>query len=427
MGTGKRAGQVVVGALALWLLVSTLWFFPNHDSYFNELAGRWTNWSNLLVDSNLDWGQDLPALQDAMAARGIERVNLAYFGKAAPEDYGVNYSPLPGYLRFMNGREPAAFNPVAPEPGWYAISATSLRLGTLDAASTDLYAYFRSRTPDGRAGYSINLYDVRDAGVQVADAVFTGDPLFSRPPAELGDGTVRTQARWRQDEQTEILPGGNGLTTPDEWGYTGNGYDSGVFKLLGYTLNPPSPKPGETLRVKLVWQRGNAPMPMPSPIRGEAISAFVQLATRTSGTVKAGYDGWSVALRGLQPGDVLVHHVEIELPKDLPVGMYSLFAGLYSPQDGQRLQFALDAAEAAWPNRHDSAGRDQCPGVKAPPRAVSATTRMTNKFDAKAQRRKGTQRKARARKAIGSFRLCSSLPCSAFLCAFAPSRRGYLP
>jgi 4-amino-4-deoxy-L-arabinose transferase-like glycosyltransferase len=343
-GRNGRIAQGLVSVAALWLLVSTLWFFPNHDGYFNELAGRWTNWSNLLVDSNLDWGQDLPALRDELAARNIERVNLAYFGKAAPEAYGVNYAPLPGYLRFMNGREPAAYNPVAPEPGWYAISATSLRLGTLDAAGVDLYAWFRNRPPDGRAGYSIYLYNVVDApGAVVTDAVLTGEPVFSRPPAELGGPTARTQARWRQGEQIEVLPGGNNLTVPVEWGYAGSGYDSGVFKLLGYTINPTAPKPGNTLRIKLVWQRGEAPMPMPSPIRGEAISAFVQLATRTSGTVMAGYDGWDVALRGLLPGDVLVQHVEIDLPENLPVGMYSLFAGLYSPQDGQRLQFSLDA------------------------------------------------------------------------------------
>ena len=344
VGRRRQVVQAVVGALALWLLVATLWFFPNHDSYFNELAGRWTNWSNLLVDSNLDWGQDLPALRDEMAARGIERVNLAYFGKAAPEAYGVQYSPLPGYLRFMNGREPAAFNPVAPEPGWYAISATSLRLGLLDGASNDLYAWFHSRPPDGRAGYSIYLYNVRDApGDVVRDAVFTDEAVYASSPDELGAPGVRTQARWRQGEQTEVLPGGSGMTASAEWSYTPSGYDSGVFKLLGYTMMPTAPKPGETLVVKLVWQRGDANMPMPSPVRGEAISAFVQLVTRTSGTVKAGYDGWDVALRGLLPGDVLVQNAEIDLPRDLPMGTYALYAGLYSPQDGQRLQFSLDA------------------------------------------------------------------------------------
>lgn len=344
-GKRRRTARVAVGGAALWLLVSTLWFFPDHDSYFNELAGRWTNWSNLLVDSNLDWGQDLPALRTEMDARGIERVNLAYFGKAAPEAYGVDYSPLPGYLRFMNGREPAAFNPVAPEPGWYAISATSLRLGTLDAATTELYTWFRDRTPDGRAGYSIYLYDVTDIPeIDVRDAVFTGDPVFARPPVELGAATERTQARWRQGEQTTILPGGlsgtNGLSLPADPSYVASGFDGeGVFTLLGDTLTPTAPRPGDTLRLKLVWRRGEALMPMPAPTRGEPISAFVQVADRTTGAVAAGFDGWDVALRGLLPGDVLVQAVEIDLPKDMAAGGYTLLAGLYSPQNGQRLLF----------------------------------------------------------------------------------------
>ena len=48
--------------------------------------------------------------------------------------------------------------------------------------------------------------------------------------------------------------------------------------------------------------------------------------------------GAAGALRGLLPGDVLVQNVEIQLPDDLPAGTYALNAGLYSPQNGQRLR-----------------------------------------------------------------------------------------
>ena len=75
------------------------------------LAGSWPNWSNILVDSNLDWGQDLPALRAKMDELGIETVNLAYFGKGVPEAYGIRYRPLPGYLRFIEGVELNAYNP----------------------------------------------------------------------------------------------------------------------------------------------------------------------------------------------------------------------------------------------------------------------------------------------------------------------------
>ena len=72
----------------------------------------------------------------------------------------MRYSPLPSYLRFIEGLELSAYNPYSPEPGWYAISATSLRLGLLQPENVDLYAYFRDRQPDARAGYSIYLYNV---------------------------------------------------------------------------------------------------------------------------------------------------------------------------------------------------------------------------------------------------------------------------
>ena len=152
--------RTAVVVLLLWVVASSLRVYPHQEAYFNELAGRWTNWSRVLVDSSLDWGQDLPSLRDKMAEMGIDRVDLAYFGKSVPEKYGVGYHPLPSYLRFVEGYELNAYNPYTPEPGWYAISATSLRLGMMQPETVNLYAYFRDLTPASRAGYSIYLYDV---------------------------------------------------------------------------------------------------------------------------------------------------------------------------------------------------------------------------------------------------------------------------
>ena len=55
---------------------------PDHLSYFNALAGDHPE--HILVDSNLDWGQDLYRLRDTIAARGIrDTVRVAYFGTAS--------------------------------------------------------------------------------------------------------------------------------------------------------------------------------------------------------------------------------------------------------------------------------------------------------------------------------------------------------
>ena len=65
---------------------------PNHLAYMNTLAGpaeaRW-QW---LVDSNLDWGQELRRLGTYLNRRGLTSVRLAYFGRVAPEIYGIEYT-----------------------------------------------------------------------------------------------------------------------------------------------------------------------------------------------------------------------------------------------------------------------------------------------------------------------------------------------
>ena len=215
------------------------------------LAGPWQNWSNILVDSNLDWGQDLPALKQVMEERGIDSVNLAYFGKAVPEVYGVRYRPLPGYLRFMQGRELSAYNPYTPPPGWYAISATSLRLGTLQPDTTDLYAPFRAMQPVDRAGYSIYLYKVEDPpGEQVVRPVVVDRPVYQAAPAELGIAPgVRAAVKWLQNGGSTVYPQGQGFAVPEGPAYHPVGADlGGVFTLLGYELRSRSGRP---------WRRGH--------------------------------------------------------------------------------------------------------------------------------------------------------------------------
>ena len=348
-GPRPRLAWASAGVLAAWLVIANARVYPHQESYFNELAGPWANWSNILVDSNLDWGQDLPALRAVMDDLGIERVNLAYFGKAVPEAYGVRYTPLPGFLRFMGGREVNAWNPVAPEPGWYAISATSLRLGNLqlEPDGVDLYAWFRERTPDARAGYSIYLYRVEDAPATVVrPLVAVGTPVAGLPSGELtAPAGARVQARWVASPETAIYPQGEGFAEPSAELYhpvgtaLGDGADSGgtVFTLRGYVLDDTAARPGDTLDVRLVWEAGERPMPQPAPTRGEALAAFVHLLPAAGGSVAVQFDGWETALRGLAPGDVIVQPAPIALPPDLPPGEYRLLAGLYSPQDGARL------------------------------------------------------------------------------------------
>lgn len=330
------AGGLLVG----WLALGTLLIFPHQEAFFNALAGPWQNWSNILVDSNLDWGQDLPALRRVMDERGIDSVNLAYFGKAVPELYGVRYRPLPGYLRFMQGREIAAYNPYTPPPGWYAISATNLRLGSLQADTADLYAVFRRMHPVDRAGYSIYLYQVEEgAGDEVVRPVVVDTPVYQVPADELGIAPgVRAAVKWLQNGDSIVYPQGQDFAVPDDPTYHSVGADlGGVFTLLGYTLDNEIVDPGQSVGITLYWRAGEMSMPQPAPTRGEPISAFVHVVDSDPAKQVAQADGWEVAMAGLEPGDVIAQKFTLNFGENVAAKEYKVLAGLYSPQDGARL------------------------------------------------------------------------------------------
>ncbi|MCP4536116.1 MAG: hypothetical protein GY832_03125 [Chloroflexi bacterium] len=158
IGRGLRAPTVVPVALAVALAFSTLSIYPHFLAYFNLIGGGPQNGWRILVDSNVDWGQDLKGLRDWMERENVERVRLSWFGSARPEAYGINYDLLPGVPHgFFESTDPP-FNLEQPEPGIYAISITNL-VGVV-FPNHNLYAWFRERPPDDRIGYSLFIYQV---------------------------------------------------------------------------------------------------------------------------------------------------------------------------------------------------------------------------------------------------------------------------
>ena len=91
-------------------------------AYFNGIRGRPVMQGYLhLVDSSLDWGQDLPGLKRWLTTHDpddSEPVFLSYFGTADPDYYGIKCERL---LAFPEWRHRKVF---ACTPGYYAISAT---------------------------------------------------------------------------------------------------------------------------------------------------------------------------------------------------------------------------------------------------------------------------------------------------------------
>jgi 4-amino-4-deoxy-L-arabinose transferase-like glycosyltransferase len=69
---------------------------PAWLSYFNPVSGGPAGGGRLLLDSNIDWGQDLyrlPALRPKLGED--EPLGLLYFGHVDPALYGIKYTPIP--------------------------------------------------------------------------------------------------------------------------------------------------------------------------------------------------------------------------------------------------------------------------------------------------------------------------------------------
>ncbi len=334
--------NLLILLLLVWSAIGTLRLWPHQEAYFNELAGGPAQGSDLLVDANVDWGQDLLFLRELMAERGIDQVYLSYFGTALPEAYGVNYKPLPGFMRFTAGAEIDAYNPYTPLPGWYAISETSKQLGLM-LQNTDMYAYFQDKEPVACAGYSICLYEVAYGDDEdVERMVVNGRSVSDIPPQELGitEGN-RVIAKWVNAPDVVVYPLGAGFVEPD--GFVAVGADfEGAFDLLGAVMAPSTSSgtvsPGDPLNVTLYWQVGSGDVDTPKPSLAAPLAAFVHLSGEDPAQIIAQYDGWPTALSGLEPGDIIAQPVTLFPAADAPSADYFVRVGLYSPQSGQRLQ-----------------------------------------------------------------------------------------
>ncbi|NLF01184.1 MAG: phospholipid carrier-dependent glycosyltransferase [Anaerolineales bacterium] len=375
----RRAATAGIWLLVGWLGVNAICIYPHHLSFFNELAGGPQHADQYLVDANLDWGQDLPALGQLMDEQQIPFVHLGYFGSAVPDVYGIRYWPAPSFLRFIGEPESMAFNPYTPHPGWYAISRTSLRQG-LVWTHPDLYAVFRSQSPAARAGYSINLYRVEyPAEMPVVRALVQGERVADVPAERLGwrDGE-RLIVKWTPDANSFVLAMSGPATylasdplpyAPDvrdvllgaarqtgdgsfeadvrdmmapvltEWAQasslwtpTGTALSApvdfaGGLHLVGYRLAQSSVSPGESIALVLIWQVAGDLRP--------PLASFVHLIDQ-DGVPRAQVDGWGTAIQGLEQGDVIVHSIQIPVSAEVPAGTYRLQTGLYSPDTAER-------------------------------------------------------------------------------------------
>jgi len=145
LGSVRPAVAAVILAAVLGAhAVPALAVLPRgHLAYFNLLAGGPGGGHRVLLDSNLDWGQDLPRLAAWMRARGVASVHLAYMGADDPRRSGIACDDLPGANLYSHA-------PPAPLTGTVVVSP-NLLFGLVPSVAA-VYAPLRDRAPDERAG-----------------------------------------------------------------------------------------------------------------------------------------------------------------------------------------------------------------------------------------------------------------------------------
>jgi hypothetical protein len=165
----RVAAGLVIGAVA-WAVACSLWVYPHSLSYFNELVGGPANGSEHLLDSNIDWGQDLLYLRDWLKEHPEARpLGLAYYGRFDPRVAGIEFTlPPKGETSPEESSGPHA-QEIGPRPGWYAVSVMMMRGfsysipdGKGGEHGFPLYSFcwFQRFKPVATAGYSIYIYRI---------------------------------------------------------------------------------------------------------------------------------------------------------------------------------------------------------------------------------------------------------------------------
>ena len=135
----------IAQVLVAWQLIAGVVAHPDYFTYFNELAVG--DDSRYLLDSNLDWGQDLLRLEDELRRRNVQALQLKYFGSA---DLARHH--LPPWTEAMSDK---------PAKGWVAISEMWYRGVWYDGYHDDRYPWLKREKPVARVGKSIRLYYIR--------------------------------------------------------------------------------------------------------------------------------------------------------------------------------------------------------------------------------------------------------------------------
>ncbi len=140
-----RRWRAASAALIAWMVISVAVAHPDYLPWFNFAAGR--NPEKILIDSNLDWGQDVLRLARTARAMKIEHITVSLFTTT-----NLEHVWLPPYTILQANSE---------VHGWLAISEMHVALGR--AYSPEVQKWLDELLdgrPYRRIGKSIRLYRI---------------------------------------------------------------------------------------------------------------------------------------------------------------------------------------------------------------------------------------------------------------------------
>ena len=163
----RKVGPAILVVLLLWLVVNTTRAHPDYLAYFNELASRHPD--KVLVEGDLDWGQDLQRLANVLRDKKIDSVALVYHGNAEPGRHILGH--------WWN------LQPCEVTTGWVAISEFSYKIGwwppeDQTQSAYRVWAWLDAYKPRAMVGKSIRLYYIPVGAAPKREAVsgFNGCP-----------------------------------------------------------------------------------------------------------------------------------------------------------------------------------------------------------------------------------------------------------
>ena len=149
----KKWIKIIIFILLGWYITEFASVYPYYLTYFNEFAGGPSGGYRYVVDSNLDWGQDLWRLGDYVKANHIQKIYLDYFGWAEQSFY------LGNSFEWMHAGQytsKAEFLRDNPSGGWLGVSASYYQESTVDPAKP--YAWLGK--PTTTIGHSIFVWHI---------------------------------------------------------------------------------------------------------------------------------------------------------------------------------------------------------------------------------------------------------------------------